>query len=152
MSFGGEPGRLHTELSQRSGHSYFFYDEHHGRGGPEAARWAPNVSDDGEFGIFDQADFHQLSDQRGNLYGISVGPGAVGEVRYLGALKQQVAKFPIAREGTPWHGYPLAPLENSLDFPRPPERALPNEALLRMVEVELLDNRQRKRLLKGRNI
>jgi hypothetical protein len=152
MSVGGEPGHLHTEVSERSGFRYFFYDKHHGRGGPEVAQWATDVSNDEEFGIFDQADLHEIRDNRGNLYGLRVVPGPAGEILYLGTLRQQVAKFPIAREGTPWHGYPLAPLEHRPKVPQPPPRALPNDALQRMVEVGLLDNRQRKRLLKGRNI
>jgi hypothetical protein len=48
MSGGGEPGHLHPEVSARSGYRYFFYDKHHGRGGPEAARWSPELSDKDE--------------------------------------------------------------------------------------------------------
>jgi hypothetical protein len=38
MSVGAEPGHLHPEVSQRSHYRYFFYDKHHGRGGPETAQ------------------------------------------------------------------------------------------------------------------
>lgn len=114
--------------------------------------WSPDVSNDEEFGIFDQADLHEFSDQKGNLYGISVGHGPNREVRYLGTLNQQIAKFPVAHVDAPWHGFPLGPLEKRLNLPLPPDRPLPNDALLKMVNAGFLDNRQRKRLLKGRNI
>ena len=74
MSVGGEPGHLHPRATARSNYRYFFYDKHHGRGGPEAAMWSPELSDDDEFAIFDQADLLEFSDEHGNLYGISVGP------------------------------------------------------------------------------
>jgi hypothetical protein len=65
MSVGGESGHLHPHATQRSNHRYFFYDKHHGRGGPEAARWSPDLTDDEEFAIFDQADLLDLSDEQG---------------------------------------------------------------------------------------
>ncbi len=43
MSVGGEPGRLFSHVTQRSGYRYFFYQKHHGRGGPEAAQWATDT-------------------------------------------------------------------------------------------------------------
>jgi hypothetical protein len=152
MSVGAEPGHLHPDVSERSGYFYFFYDKHHGRGGPEAARWLPELSDEDEFDVFDQAALFEISDEKGNLYGISVGTEPDREVRLLGTLRQQIAKFPRAHAGTPWHGYPLGPLEHKSGLPHPPERALPQDALRKMVEANLLDNTQRKRLLKGRNI
>ena len=68
MSVGGEPGHLHPVATQRNGFRYFFYDKHHGRGGPAVARWSPDLSEDEEFAIFDQADLLDLSDANGNLY------------------------------------------------------------------------------------
>jgi hypothetical protein len=109
------------------------------------------LSDDEEFGIFDQADTLDLSDEQGNLYGISIGPEPDRVVRYLGTLRQQIARFPFAHAGAQWHGYPLGPLENPVP-PHPPERALPRNALRKMMEHGLLNNSQRKRLLKARNI
>jgi hypothetical protein len=152
MSVGGEPGHLHPTATQRSRYRYFFYDKHHGRGGPEAARWSPDLTDEQEFGIFDQADLLDLSDEQGNLYGINIGPEPEREVRNLGTLRQQVAKFPISHAGSPWHGFPLGPLEGDYDPPHPPRRALPREALTKMVENGLLNGAQRRRLLKGKNI
>ena len=152
MSVGGEPGHLHPVATRRSSYGYFFYDKHHGRGGPEAAQWAPDLSENEEFGIFDQADLLEISDGKGNLYGVSIGPEPHREVRYLGTLRQQIARFPHAHQGAAWHGYPLGPLEKRLDLPHPPERALPKDALQKMMEAHLLNNTQRKRLLKGYNI
>ena len=127
MSLGGEPGHLHPQATGRSNHRYFFYDKHHGRGGPQAARWLPELSDDEEFAVFDQADLLNLSDEQSNLYGIRIGPEPEREVLILGTLGQQIAKFPASRAGSPWHGFPLGPLEGNYDPRQPPRRALPRE-------------------------
>ena len=137
MSVGREPGHLHPLPTRTSGYRYFFYDKHHGRGGPEAAQWAPDLSDDEEFGIFDQADTLDLSDERGNLYGILNGPEPDQVHRYLGTCRQQIAKFPVAHPRADWHGYPLGPLENPVP-PHPPKRALPRDALQKMTDHRLL--------------
>src|SRR5438552_3288422 len=105
MSVGGEPGHLHPLPTRRNGHRYFFYDKHHGRGGPEAAQWALDLSEDHEFGIFDQADDLDLSDERGNLYGIRLGPEPERRVLALGTLRQQIAKFPASQGRPHWHGF-----------------------------------------------
>ena len=99
MSVGGEPGHLFPRRTERRGYRYFFYDKHHGRGGPEAARWATDILEEEEFGIFDQADRLDLSDKQGNLYGIRLRTLRQREVLLLGTLGQQVAKFPEALSG-----------------------------------------------------
>ncbi len=148
MSVGGEGGRLHPEPTRRSSYRYFFYDKHHGRGGPEVARWALNLSEDVEFGIFDQADELELTDDRGSLYGILLGPDR--QVLILGTLRQQVAKF--TDSGPHWHGFPLGPLDRNLAPPHPPERALPKDPLQKMVNAGLLTREERRRLLKGKHV
>jgi hypothetical protein len=148
MSVGGEGGHLHPVPTGRNGFHYFFYDKHHGRGGPEAARWALDLSENEEFGIFDQADDLELSDDRGSLYGIRLGPE--GQVIALGTLRQQIAKF--TDSGPHWHGFPLGPLDRNLNPPHPPERALPKDALQKMVDARLLTREERKRLLKGKHV
>ena len=125
MSVGGEPGHLHPQPTQRSAYRYFFYDKHHGRGGPDAAQWLPDLTDAEEFGVFDQADLLEFSDAQGNLYGISIGPAPDSPVRIIGTRRQQIAKFPVAHHGAAWHGYPLAPLEKRVGDSRPPDRRYP---------------------------
>jgi hypothetical protein len=152
MSTGGEPGHLFPRRTERNRYRYFFYDKHHGRGGPEAARWATDISEEEEFGIFNQADRLDFSDEQGNLYGIRLRTQPQREVLSLGTLGQQVAKFPEARSGPHWHGYPLGPLLKNLDPPHPPERPLPKDGLQKMVDAGLLTRTERTRLLKGKMI
>jgi hypothetical protein len=152
MSVGGEPGHLHPVPTRRNAYRYFFYDKHHGRGGPEAAQWALDLGEDEEFGIFDQADDLELSDEHGNLYGIRLDLQPQRRILALGTLRQQVAKFPRAHVGQEWHGFPLGPLDRNLDPPHPPERALPKDALQKMVDAQLLTREERKRLLKGKHV
>lgn len=150
MSVGGEGGHLHLTPTRRSRYRYFVYDKHHGRGGPKASQWALDVSEDEEFGIFDQADDRNLSDDRGNLYGIRLGPEPEHQILSLGTLGQQIAKFEDS--GPHWHGYPLGPLEDNLDPPHPPKRTLPRDVLQKMVDAQLLTKEQRKRLLRGKHV
>lgn len=152
MSVGGEPGRLFPHVTQRSGYRYFFYQKHHGRGGPEAAQWATDVDEEEEFGIFNQADSFDTTDHQGSLYGIRLRLEPNRQVLVLGTVGQQVAKFPEASTGPHWHGFPLGPLQKNLDTPHPPERPLPRDALQKMVDAQLLTNPERKRLLKGKII
>jgi len=152
MSIGGEPGRLFPRVTERSGYRYFFYQKHHGWGGTEAAQWATDVGEEEEFGIFNQADLFDLTDHQGSLYGIRLRLDPERRVLVLGTLGQQVAKFPEARTGPHWHGFPLGPLQKNLDTPHPPERPLPRDALQKMVDARLLTNPERKRLLKGKII
>jgi hypothetical protein len=147
MSTGGEPGHLHPERTRTHDYQYFFYDEHHGRGGPEVAQWAEDLSEAEEFGIFDRSDELDLSDDAGNLYGLRIGPDL--EILELGTLKQQVAKFPHAHPDQPWHGFPLGPLKPARQ-PQPPTREIPRDALRKMEERGLLDAAQRKRLERGK--
>ena len=115
---------------------------------PRAAQWVLDLSENEEFGIFDQADDLDLNDDQGNLYGIRLGPER--QVLVLGTLRQQIAKF--TDSGPHWHGFPLGPLDTNLDPPHPPERALPKDALQKMVDAHLLTREERKRLLKGKHV
>jgi hypothetical protein len=110
MASGVETGPLHPVPTRRSGYRYFFYVKHHGRGGAGDAQWSDDLSPQEEFGVFDLADEHDLSDQQGNLFGLHI--GRAGKILMLGTWKQQVAKFPRAHPGQPWHGYPLWPVED----------------------------------------
>ena len=149
MSSGEEPGHLHP-VPTRNQHWYFFHDKHHGRGGPEASRWATDLSELEEFAIFDQADSLELSDESGNLYGLRLGEGGPQNLRDLGTLGQVVAKFPWSHPGQPWHGFPLAPIQ-PVRPPHPPDRRVPKAVLRTMQERGLLNDIQRRRLQKGRH-
>src|SRR4051794_19996466 len=108
MPNGQYPGPLHPHRTRRSGQQYFFYDKHHRAGHSEDAQWLPDMTRVEEFAVFDLADFHDLSDDKGDLYGLHLSPE--GMVMYLGTRDEQVAEFPVAREGHAWHGYPVWPI------------------------------------------
>jgi hypothetical protein len=150
MSTGGEPGHLFLEVTRRNNYRYFFYDKHHGRGGPEAAQWATDVAEEEEFHIFDEADWFEISDDNGNLYGVRIRQEPERRILLLGTAGQQVAKFPESETGPYWHGFPLAPLQKNIDAPHPPQRPIPGEVLQKMVDAHLLTSRDRKRLRKGK--
>jgi hypothetical protein len=156
MSSGGDSGPLHPVPTRRSGYRYFFYNIHHRRdakdrvrdGGP--AQWLPELSHDQEFAIFDTADFHEVADEDGCLYGIRTGPGRT--VLYLGTWRQQVAKFPYARPGVPWHGFPLGPLKEGPPN-RKGEKPRPSKDVFdKMEKVGLLTAQQKNRLYKGEHV
>ena len=84
---------------------YQFAAKHHGGGKADDARWVDDVSRDEEFSVFDEADFRDILDDDGRLYGVL--RGADGKLRYLGTWKQKIAEFPRANEGIAWHGYPI---------------------------------------------
>lgn len=151
MASGGTSGPVHPVPTRRSGHRYFFYDKHHGRGAPDAARWHPDLSRDEEFSVFDEADDRELSDERLWLYGIRRAED--GGVSLLGTWGQQVAEFPFARPNEAWHGYPLWPLSEVGPQNRMGEACRPaKEVFLKMEAAGLLTSPERKRLYKGRHL
>jgi hypothetical protein len=149
MSIGETSGPIHPVPTRRSGYRYLFYDKHHGRGGPDAARWLPSLSRDDEFAVFDVADEADLADERGWLYGMRP-RDAAGHIPELGTWGQQVAEFPLARPNDPWHGYPLWPLGEEGPENRKGEKGRPSKRVfLRMEAVGLITQRERKKLYKG---
>lgn len=153
MSNAPNAGPLHPIRTGRSGHSYFFYVKHHARPPSNAAQWLlpPRLTADEEFAVFDLADEADLADDQGNLHGLRPredGPG--GPLLPLGTRHEQVARFPFANPGVAWHGYPIWPI----DAPRDGEklRSVPAEALDRMVAGNVIDDRECRRLKKGRHI
>jgi hypothetical protein len=148
---GGQTNPVHPAPTRRSGYRYLFSDKHHGGGAKSDSRWLPDLIRDEEFSIFDAADWHELSDDRGWLYGIL--RSNEGQVRYLGTWGQQVAAFPFARPGAPWHGYPLGPVKTDLAPPnhRGDDVKPSMEVFLKMERAGLISGRQRKRLQKGRH-
>jgi hypothetical protein len=149
MSVGETSGPIHPIPTRRNGYRYQFYDKHHGRGASDAARWLPELSQDEEFAVFDVADWNEIADERGYLYGIRP-RDAAGEFPDLGVWGEQVAEFPSARPNETWHGYPLWPLSEGGPANRKGEKARPSKAVFeRMEAAGMLTRREKKRLYKG---
>jgi hypothetical protein len=151
VATGGQSNPVHPTPTRRSGYRYLFSDRHHGGGGKGDSRWSLELSREEEFSVFDDADQYELSDDRGWLYGIlRAGPDAL---RYLGTWGQQVAAFPFARPGIPWHGYPLWPLNELAPPNRRGEKSCPSkEVFQKMEQVGLIAVEERRRLCKGNPI
>ena len=139
---------IHPTTTRRNGYSYLFAGKHHGGGSSGDACWAEEVSRDEEFPVFDDADFFELSDEKGRLYGVL--RDEEGELRDLGTWQQQVAEFPRANEGVPWHGYPIWAVKHSAPPNRSGEKMRPAKVVFQKMEQQgLITPRQKKRLLKG---
>ena len=110
MSVGETSGPIHPVPTRRSGLRYQFYDKHHGRGAPDAARWLPSLGHDEEESLSPSTPrTGTIADERGWLYGVCPRDNA-GEIPDLGIWEEKVAEFPFARPEETWHGYPLWPL------------------------------------------
>lgn len=152
MSVGESSGPVHPDRTRRSGYAYQFYDKHHGRGAPDAARWLPEIGHNEEFRIFDVADWNEIHDEDGRLYGVRTRTQD-GDLPDLGTWGQQIAEFPVARENEAWHGYPLWPLLQGSPQNRKGEKSRPSKVVFsRMIEVGMLTTRERKRFLKGEHV
>ena len=151
MAPGGQNDPVHPVPTRRSGYHYFFYSKHHGGGTRDDSRWLPGLSHEEEFSIFDAADRLEVSDDRGWLYGLL--RTEEGQVRYIGTRKQQLAVFPFARAGVPWHGYPLWPLDKPAATYRQGDKFCPpNEVLRKMVQAGLFSASERRRIRGGHDI
>lgn len=141
---------VHGERTNRSGYEYQFTPKHHGGpgSGPDAAQWVTSLNLDEEFAIFDTADEHELSDRDGNLYGVE--PDGPDSLRYIGVWNEQVAEFPVAREGEAWHGYPVYPLVDEGPENRRGQKGRPEGVVFtKLVRAGLISPSQRKRIMKG---
>jgi hypothetical protein len=139
----------HPEATRRNNYRYIFTGKHHGGGSSTDARWLPDLSRDAEFSVFDNADWFEVCDEGGWLYSV-LSDG--DELRDLGTWAQQVAEFPFARAGTPWHGYPVWAVNQAAPDNRGGDKMKPAKAVFsRMEEVGLITERQRKRLWKGQH-
>jgi hypothetical protein len=109
------------------------------------------MSRDEEFAVFVLADREQLSDNRGNLYGLRITGTVPGhQILYLGTRYEQVAHFWVASQGSPWHGYPLWPIIQKGSLNRKgQENRPPKDVLRKMVGAGLLTEKQRYWLMKG---
>lgn len=135
----------YPQTTQRSRFRYLFTYKHHG-GNKSAAQWCTDLSEDDEFAVFDGADEMEISDEKGNLYGaLSDGEESL---RLLGNLREQIAKFPCAAEGSPWHGYPVWPLNNSRERTQVPAKTVFDK----MVRAGLISSEMRVRLWRGDHV
>ena len=147
------------DIQQRSGSLdgesiwglYLFYEKHHGRGGPDAAQWLPEMTQEEEFAVFDAADFAEIHDGPEQPWFYGVRPrNARGKLQDLGTWGQQVAEFPFSRPGNPWHGYPLWALGEAAPENRQGERSRPpKDVFLRMEAAQMITRRERIKLFKG---
>jgi hypothetical protein len=142
---------IHETHTRRSSYQYLFSEKHHGSGTPDDARWLEALTREEEFSVFDDADWHQIADPCDRLYGV-LGDGGDG-LRDLGTWQQQIAEFPFANAGIPWHGYPLWPVNKHSPSNRRSERVRPTkEVFILMEQTGLITSRQRKRLYKGDHV
>ena len=140
----------HPQRTQRNQYRYLFAAKHHGSTAG-AAQWSPDLSAEDEFAVFDRADEWELADEDGNLYGVL--PHGEDSLRHLGIWHEQIAEFPCAAEGMPWHGYPLWPINHEGPSNRRKQKYRPEQEVLnRMVEVGLITKPMRTRLMKGRHV
>jgi hypothetical protein len=138
----------HATRTRKSQYRYVFSGKHHGGGAVDDARWAADVTRSEEFFVFDEADFHEITDERGYLYGV-LRDGAQN-LRELGTWRQQIAEFPKAAENTPWHGYPIWAVDTYAPPNRGGQHMRPEQEVFRKMErAALITARQRKRLFKG---
>jgi hypothetical protein len=141
---------IHEATTRRSGYQYLFSGKHHGGGSSSDARWSDDVSRDGEFSVFDDADFHDIADENGWFYGVL--RTADGELRDLGTWQQQVAEFPRANEGIPWHGYPIWAVNQEAPANRASQKMRPAKIVFQKLEdAGLITKQQRKRLFRRKH-
>ena len=138
----------HPTRTRRSSYRYTFTARHHG-GDKSAAMWAMEITRDAEFSIFDGADFWEIADGRGWLYGVLLNGD---ELSSIGTRDEQVAEFQPGAEGEPWHGYPKWVVNKLGPANRRKPHCCPEKQVFdRMVDVSLITAIQRKRLLTGRH-
>jgi hypothetical protein len=69
----------------------------------QKSRWSIPPKD--EFALFDESDANDWYSPNGHLWNRGDDEGR----RQLGERGERLAKFPKARRGVPWHGYPVSP-------------------------------------------
>ncbi|MBI3823527.1 MAG: hypothetical protein HY289_12730 [Planctomycetes bacterium] len=140
----------HSATTRKNKYRYCFTSKHHGGGTSEDAQWHPQLSRDEEFAVFDEADYRDISDDNGWFYGVLCSEER--QLRDLGTWSQQVAEFPKANVGVPWHGYPIWAVNSDAPSNRAGEKMRPPKSVfLKLETVGLITKQQRKRLLKGQH-
>jgi hypothetical protein len=151
MTPGSSADQEHPTPTRKNGYRYFFHPKHHGDGKVDDARWLPGLKRDDEFLVFDDADFHGIVAENGYLYGLL--RGADNKLRDLGIWEEQIAEFPYADAGIPWHGYPIwaatgeAPESSVRRRQRPPK-----DVFRQMMHLGIISDRERRRLMGGKHV
>ena len=140
----------HPTRTRRGEYRYLFTAKHHG-GDSTASMWLPEIAQEVEFAIFDFADFVQIVDSRGWLYGVL--READGKLSTIGTWDEQVAEFqPGSDAADPWHGYPQWALNEIGPANRRKQQCRPEKAVFdRMRTAGMISKVQRKRFLTGRH-
>lgn len=142
---------IHPQPTRKSGYSYMFTGKHHGGGKADDSQWADDVTRDEEFSVFDEADYHDIFDDARRYYGVL--PDENGGLCDLGTWQQQIAEFPRANEGVPWHGYPIWAVNEHGPPNRSGQKIRPaKEVFVKMEQAGLITTRQKKRLNKGDHV
>jgi hypothetical protein len=147
---------IHDAVTERGQLRYCFTPKHHGAGLASDSRWLSELSRPEEFQVFDMADFNELRDEDGDLYGLRIS-GAPGnrQLLDLGDKHEKIARFWAEGKSTdPWHGHPLWPLRSKHGEKRAKgadNRAKqgccpPSEVFDRLVELGILSTSKANRL------
>lgn len=143
---------IHPHRTTLSQLSYCFTPKHHGAGSRSDSCWLLTRVE--EFGVFDMADQHQLSDEAGNLYGLFIRAiGGYRELMVLGTRNEQVACFWSAPQQSHWHGHPRWPIRGTDSTNRGRQDYGPPKFVLdRMVLAGILNTNEIRRLKTGNHL
>jgi hypothetical protein len=145
---------IHPRTTRRNQLTYCFTPKHHGAGLKSDACWLPSLSRAEEFAVFDMADWHQLSDDDGNLYGLHIRQNdAKREILELGTRHELIAHFWAETQQNHWHGYPLWPVSDKGPLNRKKQDCRPpKEVFDKMMAENVLTRIQAGRLRTGRHV
>jgi hypothetical protein len=139
----------HPQRTRRNQLRYQFTTKHHGGPGSKGdqAQWIDSLTFAEEFSIFDDTDFFEILDAKGNLYGVMREPN--GDLRDIGTRQEQLAKFQRPRSG-PWHGYPCWVINKSGRSNRRKQKMFPPKQVFHLLQMAgLISEEQRDRLKRG---
>jgi hypothetical protein len=145
---------IHTDRTRLSGLSYCFTPKHHGRGSVSDACWLRDLPRAEEFAVLEMADWHQLADASGNLYGLLIRDTAgKRELLELGTRHEQIARFWAESADNHWHGHPLWRVQERGSLNRSGQDYRPPRLVFdRMVEAGILNKTQAGRLNAGKHL
>ena len=146
---------IHDQRTKERLYFYCFTPKHHDRCAKSDSRWLKEMPRPEEFQVFNMADYHELKDADGDLYGLRIS-GAPGSRRLLelGDKHEQVARFwAEGRPTDPWHGHPLWPLRSRDAGNRAKQNCCPPvEVFDLMVEKGILPATKANRLKTGKHV